>query len=320
MSKQALIADIGGTNARFALADKDGLHDEVWLECKSHASLQEAAHHYLGQVGGNRSRPELGIFAVAAPIVDDLVNFSSNSWSFRQSTLSKDLGFSGIEVMNDFVAVAKAIPDISRSLLRPLADIPLKDHAPKAVVGVGTGLGVANLFWTGDRYIEVPGEGGHHTMAATTQREFDIFQQLRVKYHHISTERVCSGKGLENLYAAIRALDKKHHLPDITAPEISVHGIEGTCEVSREALDLMLAFLGRAAGNIALTTIPEGGLFIAGGIPVKLGDYFFKSRFYEEFTHKGRMSDLMKKIPVHVIKHDAIGMIGLENYARSKLL
>jgi len=318
MAKTSLIADIGGTNARFGIVDGDGLHDVVYLQCNKYAGPVEAAQEYLKQIGA-RSRPNSGVFAVAGPVTGDLVNFSSSPWSFKTSAVQREMGFDQFEVMNDFEAVARAIPDISPELLQPLNKARSKDHSPKTVIGPGTGLGVASLFWSGNRYITSPGEGGHRTMSAVNQREFDIFQQLRVKYHHISAERVCSGKGIENLYNAIRALDRKYDLPDREAPEISKLAITGECVVCKESLDLMLSFLGRVTGDLALTLMSQGGVYIAGGIPTKLGDYFFNSNFIEEFTHKGRMTELMESIPVYLIKHDAIGLLGLEQHAKLQL-
>ncbi len=318
MTRTALIADIGGTNARFGIVDKDGLHDVVYLQCNKFAGPVEAAQEYLKQISAHR-RPDCGVFAVAGPITGDLVNFSSSPWSFKSSNVKADLGFQNFEVMNDFEAVARAVPDISPELLQPVTDAKPIQFKPKSVIGPGTGLGMASLFWSGNRYIAAPGEGGHRTMSAVCQRELDIFQQLRVKYHHISAERVCSGKGLENLYNAIRALDRKFHLPDLEAPEISKNAMNNSCEVCKESLDLMLAFLGRVTGDLALTMMSQGGVYIAGGIPTKLGDYFFQSRFLEEFLHKGRMSELMKSIPVYIVKHDAVGLLALEQHAKLQL-
>lgn len=318
MAKTALIADIGGTNARFGIVDQSGIHDLTNLECKNFAGPADAADSYFRQIG-LKDRPEVGVFAVAGPVQGDLVNFTNISWTFRGSRVQQDIGLSKLEIMNDFKAVALAIPGISATLLRKVGGgDPLKE-SPKGVIGPGTGLGVASLFWGGSRYLAQPGEGGHVTMAARTQREFDIFQQLHVKYHHISAERVCSGKGLENLYNAIRVLDGKLDLPDLEAPQISQNAMNGSCDVCKESLDLMLAFLGRVSGNLALTLGSFGGVYIAGGIPTKLGDYFFQSRFLEEFQSKGRMGELMERIPVYLVKHDAIGLLGLEQAAKLEL-
>lgn len=318
MTKTALIADIGGTNARFGIVDRAGLHDLEYLQCSQYAGPAEAARAYLKKIG-THSKPSAAVFAVAGPVNGDLIHFSSSPWTFRSSTLQKDLALESFEVMNDFEAVARAIPNIDPTLLHTISGPKPVEHAPKAVIGPGTGLGVASLVWGGSSYVALPGEGGHVTMPATTQREFDIFQQMHVKYHHISAERVCSGKGLENIYNSIKVLDRQFDLPDLEAPEISKRAKTGECAVCAESLELMLAFLGRVSGNLALTLLARGGVYIAGGIPTKLGDYFFQSRFLEEFMHKGRMSDLMKEIPVFMIKHDAVGLLALEQHARDQL-
>lgn len=318
MTATALIADIGGTNARFGIVDSQGVHDLKYLECKNYAGPAEAAENYLKQISC-KDRPLSAIFAVAGPVNGDLINFTSTPWTFRVSKTKEEMRFQHFEVMNDFKAVALAIPDIASGLLHKIGGGNEVDRAPKGVIGPGTGLGVAYLTWSGNRYEAHPTEGGHQTFAATTEREFAIFHRMLAKYSHISSERVCSGKGLENLYSAIKVLDHKFDLPDLEAPEISKKAIEGSCAVCKESLDLMLAFLGRAAGNLALGYGAGGGVYIAGGIPTKLGDYFFKSRFWEEFTHKGRMSNYNEAIPVYMIQHDAIGLLGLEQTAKRYL-
>lgn len=319
MSKTALIADIGGTNARFGIVDQDGLHDLVYLPCQDYTGPAEAAQSYFEKIG-LKQKPQAGVIAVAGPVENDLVNFTNIPWVFRQTQLQQDLNLSSLAVMNDFKAVALAVPDIAPVLLQHIGGKESIPARAKGVIGPGTGLGVASLIWDGSQYIAQAGEGGHVTMAPVNDREYEIFQQLRVKYHHISAERVCSGKGLENLYNAIRVLDHKLDKPDMAAPEISAQAISGSCEICQEALDLMLGFLGRVSGNLALTLYAQGGIYIAGGIPSKLGDYFTRSRFLEEFQSKGRQSGLMKHIPVYVINHDAIGLLGLEQQAKIALL
>ncbi len=315
MSKTALIADIGGTNARFGIVDERGTRDLIYLPCQDYTGPAEAAEDYFNRIG-LKDKPEIGVIAVAGPVQGDLINFTNLQWSFRSSRLQKDLQLQSLAVMNDFKAVALAVPGIDPQLVRKIGGgEALKDGAI-GVIGPGTGLGVASLIWSGSHYIAQPGEGGHVTMPPVNEREYAIFQQLRVKYHHISAERVCSGKGLENLYNAIRVLDDKMESPDLDAPAISENAIKGKCEICREALNLMLGFLGRISGNLALTLGAQGGVYIAGGIPTKLGDYFEASAFLDEFQSKGRHKDLMKTIPVFMINHDAIGLLGLEQHAQ----
>lgn len=315
--RYALIADIGGTNARFGIVDQSGLHDLQTLECKDYGGPAEAAQTYLKNLNKNIA-PSVGVFAVAGPVMGDLVNFTNLRWSFRASRVQSELKLDYFEIMNDFKAVALAIPDIDSSLIQKIGGGEKIEGQAIGVLGPGTGLGVASLIWDGEQYIAQPGEGGHVTMAARSLREFQIFEELKVKYHHISAERVCSGKGLENLYAAIRALDKKS-APDRTAKQISKDGMSGACVICKEALDLMLLFLGRRAADLAVTLNAHSGIYIAGGIPTKLGDYFLKSKFMEEFQSKGRMSEKMKQIPVYMVQHDAIGLLGVTSHAQKIL-
>lgn len=318
MSATALIADIGGTNARFGVVDSDGTHDLMYLACQDYTGPAEAAEDYFHKVG-LKTRPQIGVIAVAGPVQDDLINFTNLQWSFRQSQLRHDLQLQALEVMNDFKAVALAVPGIAPELISKIGGGDAVAHGAIGVIGPGTGLGVASLVWGGDHYVAQPGEGGHVTMPPINEREYAIFQQLRVKYHHISAERVCSGKGLENLYNAIRVLDHKLDAPDLSAPEISERAISGTCAISRECLNLMLRFLGRISGNLALTLGAQGGVYIAGGIPTKLGTHFNTSEFLEEFQAKGRQRAFMESVPVYMIHHDAIGLLGLEQQAQKLL-
>ena len=172
MSKTALIADIGGTNARFGIVDSQGVRDLVYLECKNYTGPVEAAEAYFEQIG-MRDRPEVGVFAVAGPVVADLVNFTGSPWNFRISKVQEKMGFQLFETMNDFKAVALAIPDISPTLLHKMGGPEPQDGWAKGVIGPGTGLGVASLIWDGKDYVANPGEGGHVTIPATTDRELD---------------------------------------------------------------------------------------------------------------------------------------------------
>ncbi len=316
MSNTAIVADIGGTNARFAIVDYQGSHDVLYLECKSFTGPEAAAEAYLKEIGLIK-RPEIGLFAVAGPVMGDVVHFTNLSWSFRISEVGQYLKLSYFDIINDFKAVALAIPDIKPELLHQIGGHTPIEHYPKGIIGPGTGLGMAALFWAETRYLANACEGSHVTMPFLNMREFAIYEQLRSKYNHISAERVCSGIGLENLYRAIYTLDRKDLItPHLTAQQISEKALNSTCPVCEEALDLFLAFLGRVAGNLALTLNAWGGIYIAGGIPTKLGDYFLKSRFLNEFQAKGRMSDQVKQMPVFLIRHEALGMLGLEREAQ----
>lgn len=308
-----LIADIGATNARFALADANGIYEEKVLQCGDFPTIVDAAQTYLDGLKG--AKPKQAAFAIAGPISGDQFEMTNHLWNFSIRQTQADLGLSSFTLMNDFKAIALAIPHLKKEDIKQVGG----NQQPEAegtigIVGPGTGLGVASLFWDGAQYRANPGEGGHVTMPAKTQREFDIFRTLRYKYHHISAERVCSGKGLVNIYNAIRVLDGHEDLIDKTAEQISVAAMNKTCPVSEEALDKMMAFLGCVAGDLAMSLGAKGGIYIAGGIPAKLGDYFFHSRFRAEFESKGRFGAYLKPIPTYLITHPFTAFVGLQHH------
>jgi len=315
MPNTAIIADIGGTNARFALVDHQGSHDVLYLECKQFSDPAAAAEAYLKEVGAFKypRRPTIGLFAVAGPVMSDWVHFTNLSWKFRISEIGNTLKLTHFDVINDFKAVALAIPGIKSEMLEQIGGNAPLNYYPKGIIGPGTGLGVAALFWAGTRYLVNPCEGSHVTMPFINAREFAIYEQLRNKYNHISAERVCSGVGLEDLYNTLRIIDgNEQSTPSLSAQQISEKALNNSCSVCIETLDLFLTFLGRIAGNLALTLNAWGGTYIAGGIPTKLGNYFLKSQFLAEFQTKGRMSEHVTQMPVFLIKHEALGMLGLE--------
>lgn len=308
-----LIADIGATNARFALADDKGFYEQKVLQCADYPTIVDAAKAYLDTIRENK--PKRGAFAIAGPIAGDHFEMTNHLWSFSIRETQASLGLESFTLLNDFKAIALGIPYLKDEDLQQVGgEQKPQPQATKAVLGPGTGLGVASLFWDGHQYRANSGEGGHVTMAAKTQREFDIFRTLRYKYRHVSAERVCSGKGLVNIYNAIRILDGHEDLPDRTPEQIAQEGIAKSCEVCAEALDKMMGFLGTIAGDLAVTLGAFGGVYIAGGIPAKLGEYFFQSRFRKEFEAKGRFDQYLRPIPTYLITHPFIAFVGLQNY------
>lgn len=308
----SLIADIGATNARFALADAKGIYDQKILQCDAHPTIVDAVQSYLG--GLNGVKPRRAAFAIAGPVGGDYFEMTNHLWKFSIEETRQTLGFERFELMNDFKAIALGVPHLKPQDIKQVGGHQTAEpQGTIGIIGPGTGLGVASLFWADGQYHANPGEGGHVTMAAKTQREFDIFRTLRDKYHHISAERVCSGKGLVNVYEAIRKLDGLDNLPDRTAEQISEAAITNTCSVCVEALDKMMGFLGTVAGNLAVTLGASGGIYIAGGIPAKLGEHFFNSRFRAEFEDKGRYETYLSPIPTYLITHPNIAFVGLQH-------
>ena len=315
--KLGLIADIGATNARFALSEGESYREERVFKCVDYPRLEDAAQAYLeqlGLMGGINS----GALAVAGPVTGDRVSMTNHPWSFSIEEARRALGLNHLTVMNDFRAIALGVPHLTADQMRQVGPAPITPTpcAPIGIIGPGTGLGVASLIWDGVRYRPVSGEGGHVTLPARTQREFDVLKTLYQKYRHISAERVCSGKGLVNIYNALRSLEGRDDLPDRTPEEISAAAVSKTCPLCVEALDMMIAFLGVVAGNLALTLGAFGGIYIAGGICLQLGEAFFQSRFRAEFEAKGRFDAYLQNVPTILILHPYVALLGLAAEAR----
>ncbi|MBU6475641.1 MAG: glucokinase [Alphaproteobacteria bacterium] len=310
----ALIADIGGTNARFATVGADGAVENIDVfACADYASLTDAAKAYLGKYEHTAAH---AVFAVAAPILGDEIKMPNHTWVMSQKKIKSDMGFKSLRVINDFAAVAHGVPLLSPEDYYQIGEGAAQKGAPVGIIGPGTGLGVAAVvFDERGRAIPVTTEGGHVTMCANTQREWNIIAELkREKYHHVSAERLVSGKGIVNLYQAICALDGIK--PDKADPsDITKAGLDRSCPACVEALDLFADLLGTLAGNVALSLGAFGGVYIAGGIVTKLGDWFKTSRFRESFMNKGRSRDYLARIPTFVITHPYPGFVGLQGLA-----
>lgn len=310
-----IIADIGGTNARFALVNDNAVISNIEvLPCADYKSPADAATTYLKRIG---ARPEAGAFAVATALDgSDKVSMTNHVWAFSIDDTCKSIGLKRLKVINDFAALANAVPYLDAKDYYQVGNGTAQKGAPIALIGPGTGLGVAGIVFGADgKPIIIPTEGGHVTMPASSPREFALFEWLKSnKYHHISAERVISGKGIVNLYNAIVGLDKLG-LPERTPAEITKAGLDKSCKVCVEVLDLFCHFLGVAAGSLALSYGAFGGLYIAGGIVPQLGDYFKTSRFRESYLAKGRFKDYLDRIPTFVITHPYPGLEGLKNIA-----
>lgn len=309
-----LIADIGATNARFALADRDGITHEMVLACADYPGLVDAVQAYYQKTGIEADTIKAGAFDVAGPVVGDWFELTNHDWAFSIEETRSALGLDNLHVMNDFEAVALAIPALADDDIITIGSGIKRAGKNIGVIGPGTGLGVASLFWDGHEYVASPCEGGHVSMPVRTRREFDVIENLlSEKYSHVSAERVCSGKGIVNIYDALRRLDGRDDLPDRDGEAISAAAIDGSCDLCKETLDMFIGFLAVVAGNLALTLDAFGGIYIAGGIPVKLGEYFLISDFRQRFEAKGRYETYMKDIPTFLITHPFIAFKGLQH-------
>src|SRR5258708_22176501 len=232
--------------------------------------------------------------------------------------LSAAFSFAKVHILNDFEATALSFPLLTAADVYPVGGGEAVLGAPMAVLGPGTGLGVACFVPSSESSIVIASEGGHATMAATSDREDAIIHYLRRQFSHVSAERVVSGSGLENLYRAVIAIDGIE-APKRNAAEITSAALDGTCPISRAALDLFCAMLGTFAGNVALMFGARGGLFIAGGIAPRLTEYIARSEFRACFEHKGRFRQYLASIPSSIIVHPAATFMGLRSIAERAL-
>lgn len=310
---QVVAADIGGTHARFALAEiADGrvvdLGREVVLKTAEHASLQTAWEAFAADIG--RPLPRAAGIAVACPIQGDALQLTNNPWSIRLSLIGDTLGLDRFSVVNDFAAVAHAVarvrPDHLRHLCGP--DVPLPTEGIISVVGPGTGLGVAALFRTPAGYHVLPTEGGHVDFAPLDSLEDAMLHQLRQRYRRVSVERVVAGPGLGEIYRALAAVEGRAvELHDDRA--LWSAALAGEDSLAIAALDRFCLSLGAVVGDIALAQ-GAAGVVIAGGLGLRLADHLPRSGFGQRFSAKGRFEAMMSSIPVKVITHPQPGLFG----------
>ena len=308
----ALIADIGGTHARFALVRPgEAPSDAIVMRCADYAGPAEAASAYLASIsspGEVVKTPQRAAFAVASPIVGDRVDLINSPWRFSITDVREKLGLERLEVINDFTAVALSVPYLEPADLMCLGAAL---GAPIGVLGPGTGLGVSALVAGPDgRWIALAAEGGHVTMAATDDREAALLSSLRHRFGHVSAERVLSGPGLVNLYEAVAAVSGQpavYSTPDV----ISQRALDGSCPLCREALDTFFGMMGTVAGNLALTLGARGGIFVAGGVLPRMKDSFAASAFRRRFEAKGRFQAYLAEIPCALVIHPQPAFAGL---------
>ncbi|WP_029015077.1 glucokinase [Niveispirillum irakense] len=306
-----LIADIGGTNARFALVGETGpAYAEQVLRCADYPTLTDAARFYL--LGQKLPvQPKVGAIAIASPILGDKVRMTNLAWEFSIEGVRQDLGLDHLDVINDFTAVALGIPELTPTDYIQVGEGEPVANTPIGVIGPGSGLGVSALVPAGEaHWTALATEGGHVTMAPITDRESAVLAQLRKQFEHVSAERVVCGPGLCNLYDTLAFLEGIE--PEkLTAADISDRAVAGRDATCVEALDMFCAMLGSVAGNLALSIGARGGIFIAGGIVPRFMGWFGHSRFRKRFVEKGRMRAFLGPIPTYVVTHPYPAFLGL---------
>jgi glucokinase len=310
----SLVGDVGATNARFALLGPTGEFQRLRVfACEDFASIEDAIDAYLPDALPltDLVRIEAAGLSIAGPVVGDAVTLTNHPWSFSIEGLRRHLRVERLAVVNDFTAVAAALPYLKVDECRQVGSGSAQAGSIIGALGPGSGLGAGGIVPVdGKRWIPLASEGGHATMAPATIRESAVLDRMRLRFDHVSAERVLSGPGLVNLYNMLAELDgipaAAYTAPQITDPQIAER--DPHC---REAVEMFCAMLGTVAGNLALTLGALGGIFIAGGIVPKLGQVFATSRFREHFESKGRMRPYLARIGTYVVTHPFPAFIGL---------
>jgi glucokinase len=310
---EIVAVDIGGTHARFAIAEVEGgrvasLGEACTLKTAEHASLETAWEDFSRQLG--RPLPDAAGIAVAGPIQGEVLKLTNNPWVIRPAWIRKKLGVERYALVNDFGAVAHAVAQLGDGHFRHLCgpEMPLPDEGVITIVGPGTGLGVAQLLRRGGHYHVIETEGGHIDFAPLDALEDKILAQLRKRYRRVSVERVASGMGMTNLYEALAAIEGR---PVAFRDEKELWRAAMACEdsLAAAALDRFCLALGAVAGDIALAQ-GATAVVIAGGLGLRLADHFPKSGFRDRFIAKGRFERRMDEMPVKLIAHPQPGLFG----------
>jgi glucokinase len=294
-----LIADIGATNTRCALLNDKGqeLAPEVFQNA-DFTGVVGLLNVYLDH-RRTSDRPKRAALAVAAPILGDNVQMININWRFSQAEVKEQLELSRLLVVNDFSAIAWALPYLGPADLKKVGGGTAESRSTLAALGPGSGLGVSALVPANDAWAVVSGEGGHATLAATTEEEAAVIQLIRGRTDHCPVEHALSGPGLVNLYVALAQLAGRG-VPTVTPTDVTALAKQGE-PLARKAQAMFFAMLGTVAGDLALTVGARGGVYIAGGIVPKVLDAFVQSAFRERFMAKASYHDYMEAIPTYVI-------------------
>jgi glucokinase len=311
-SECILLGDIGATNARFALFANGVLGAVTSFEVAKFARFADVIAIFLKD-RCREFRVKRALLAIAGPVKGERSVLTNSSWVIDTPELRATFKLEA-RIFNDFEAVALSLPWLTPTDLAPIGGGNPAAGAPKAVVGPGSGLGVACLIPRSEKPVVISSEGGHATLAATCEREDRIIGQLRQRFGHVSAERAVSGMGLENIYQAIAALDGVD-IPSRSAAEITKSALRSESQVAREALHVFCAFLGSFAGNVALTFGARGGVYVAGGISPRILDFLVRSQFRNRFEAKGRFQSYLETLPSYVITHPAAAFVGLKSLA-----
>ena len=314
---RVLAADIGGTNARLAEVELDATSIRIARErtfpSADYDGLAPIAKTFLADGGVELAG---ACFGIAGPVVDGEVRTSNLPWVVSERALGREIGMPRTRIINDLDATARGIARLDARDLVTLQAGARHEHGVIALIGAGTGLGEAFAVWNGERYRTHASEGGHATFAPRDARERALHGWLGERHGHVSFERVLSGPGLVNVFQFLAA--ERADGDDVAAAAVAREGavavsrlaLDGSSRVAAEALDLFVGAYGGQAGNLALTVLATGGVYVVGGIAPAIVKKLVDGTFMEAFRAKGRLAEVLATIPVHVVMNGDVGLYG----------
>jgi glucokinase len=309
-----LLADIGGTYARFAFAGRRSIGPTWSTEVGARESVIDALRAFLAV--SHDDEPLAGaLLAAAGPVEGGRCKLTNAAWTLDEEEIAKALQLPWVRIVNDLEAVAAGLPDIDAAQTRLIGPDRALPGAPMAIVSPGTGLGMACVVVAPAGRCVVTSEGGHAALAGTSEEEDRIIGLLRKRFGRVSAERVLSGPGLANLHQAIAEIDGSGSARR-TPSQVTEAAFDGSSPVCRATIDAFCAFLGSVAGDIALTFGARGGVYIGGGIVPRFVDHLARSSFREQFVSKGRMRPYLERIPTRIILHPNPAFVGLMSLAQ----
>jgi glucokinase len=316
-----LLADVGGTNARFALEVARGQIEAITvLPCANYPTLADALRAYLAGLAQPVPVKHAAI-AIANPVDGDWVQMTNHHWAFSIEAVRQELGLASFLVINDFTALARALPHLSREQKQQIGGGAERKDGVIGLLGAGTGLGVSGIIPSSNGPIALKSEGGHVTFSPSDEREIDILRFAWREFPHVSAERLLSGVGLELIYRALahRAGEVAEAL---SAPEITRRGLseDMAWPLCNETIECFCLMLGTIAGNIAITLGTQGGIYIGGGIVPRLGERFARSGFRQRFEAKGRFVGYLSQVPTWVITAEYPAFLGVSAMLHEHLL
>ena len=312
-----LIGDIGGTNARFQILGSSNAKPIGFpnLLTSNHSTIEDAIQ--TGILDHTDVKPRAAIIAAAGPIENGQLKLTNYNWSIRPKSFLADLSIDELILLNDFEAQALATTSFEvADIVKIGAGEPVA-NASRVIIGPGTGLGVAGLIHGYDIWIPVPGEGGHVSIGPQTDEDFSIWPFLEKENNRVSAEQLVSGRGILNIYRAVSARENREAI--LTTPElVTAAALDGGDKLAISSVELFCGYLGRIAGDMALTFFARGGVYIAGGIGKQITPIMRNSRFRREFENKFPHSELLRSIPTYLIVHENAALSGLASFARNQ--